>query len=100
MKLRTEITIFISLILLFTVGSLTLLSYFQIKIIFKDQLKDKLLTIANYAAEDYEVKEALSKNKDTIELNLNDHIETIRKKSNVDFIVIINMDGTRFTHPN
>lgn len=100
MKLKTEISVFISMILFVTVGSITMLSYFQIKSVFKDQLEEKLLIIADYAAEDYLVKDALSGNNSIADLNLNNHIEGIRTKSEVDFIVVFDMDGTRLTHPN
>jgi len=61
------------------------------------QLKDKLMNIATYASEDYKVKEAFKDSSKIPELNV--HIEKIRAETNVDFIVVFNMDSVRLTHP-
>lgn len=100
MKLKTKTTIFVVLILLFSIGSTTLLSYFQMKNIFNDQLEKKLFNIAYYASEDYMVKDALSGYENIQNSNINEHIERIRLNTKVDFIVIFDMDGIRLTHPN
>ncbi|WP_040582088.1 sensor histidine kinase [Sedimentibacter sp. B4] len=100
MKLRTQIILFFILILLFSVGSITIFSYYQMEIIFNKQLEEKLFDIAYYAAEDNLVKEALAVNEIIPDSELNDHIEKIRVKTNVDFIVVFNMNRIRFTHPN
>lgn len=100
MKLRTQITLFIILILIFSLGSMTILSYFQMKIILNEQLENKLLNIANYTSEDYLVKDALIGYKNIPNLNINEHIEKIRIESDVDFITVFDMGGIRLTHPN
>ncbi|MGB4440149.1 MAG: sensor histidine kinase, partial [Sedimentibacter sp.] len=100
MKLRTEITFFVSIILIFSVGSITLLSYFQMEDIFNNQLETRLFDIANYAAEDKQVKDALAEKDDILKSNLNEHIEKVRLKTKVDFIVIFDMNRIRLTHPN
>lgn len=97
MKLSTRINIYIILILVFSLGSMTLLSYYQMRDILTAQLKDKLMTIATYASEDYKVKEAF---KDSSKIpELNEHIEKIRSETKVDFIVVFDMDSIRLTHP-
>lgn len=97
MKLSTKINMFITLILVFSLGSMTLLSYYQMKDILNAQLEDKLMNIATYASEDYMVKEAF---KDKNKLSeLNEHIEKIRLETNVDFITVFNMNSIRLTHP-
>ena len=101
MKLRTQIILIYILILLFSVGSIMMLSYYQMKNIFNTQLEEKLFDIAYYAADDYMVKNALASGNESISnSDLNEHIERIRTKTNVDFIVIFNMDRIRLTHPN
>jgi len=100
MKLRTEIALFVVVILIFSVGSITCLSYFQMKDIFNDQLETRLFNIADYTAEDSQVKDALAENNNNRELILNEHIEKIRLKTNVDFIVVFDMNRIRLTHPN
>lgn len=97
MKLSTRINIYIILILVFSLGSMTLLSYYQMRDILTAQLKDKLMTIATYASEDYRVKEAFEDSSKKTELNA--HIEKIRLETNVDFIVVFDMNSIRLTHP-
>ncbi len=97
MKLSTQITFFTVLILIFSLGSMTVLSYYQMKSILNDQLEDKLMDIASYVSEDYMVKEAFKdKNKLT---DLNEHIEKIRSGTSVDFITVFDMNSIRLTHP-
>jgi len=100
MKLRTKITLFIILINIFSLGSMTFLSYLQMKLILNEQLEDRLSNIAYYVSEDYLVKDALMGNKNIPNLNINDHIEKIRIETGVDFITVIDMEGIRLTHPN
>lgn len=98
MKLRTEIVFFVIIILIFSVGSITVLSYFQMKDVLSDQLETRLFNTAYFVAEDIQVKETLNDNTPIPELN--EHIEKIRAKTNVEFIVIFDMNGIRLTHPN
>lgn len=97
MKLSTQITFFTVLILIFSLGSMTVLSYYQMKDILNDQLEDKLMNLAAYVSEDYMAKEAF-KDKNKI-LDLNEHIEKIRVQANVDFITVFDMNSIRLTHP-
>ena len=98
MKLRTEIVLFVVIILIFSLGSITWLSYHQMENILNAQLETRLFNIAYFAAEDIQVKEALTEKMPIY--NLNEHIEKMRVKTNVDFIVIFDMRGIRLTHPN
>ncbi|MGD9568881.1 MAG: ATP-binding protein [Sedimentibacter sp.] len=97
MKLKTQISLFFVVILIFSLGSMTLLSYYQMKDILNDQLEDKLMNIAYYASEDYLVKNSLAAY--NTPNNLNEHIEKIRLATDVDFIVVFDMNGIRLTHP-
>lgn len=99
MKLRTQISLFFIIILIFSLGSMTILSYYQMKNIFNKQLEDKLMNIAVYASEDYMVKDALNGYKNLKNENINEHIEKIRLEMNVDFIVVFDMNDIRLTHP-
>lgn len=100
MKLKTKITWFVMIILLFTIGSITILSYNQMKILLTTQLEDNLFNIGNSVAENDTVKEVLLERNKDVQVNLNKEIENIRKKTKVDFIVVMDMRGTRLTHPN
>ncbi|HAQ41647.1 MAG TPA: sensor histidine kinase [Clostridiales bacterium] len=97
MKLSTQITLFIVLILILSLGSMTILSYYQMKNILNAQLEDKLMNIAAYVSEDYMVKEAFRDGKKVHELN--EHIEKIRNETKVEFITVFDMNSTRLTHP-
>lgn len=100
MKLKTKITCFVMIILIFTIGSITILSYNQMKILLINQLEDNLFNIGNSVAENDTTKEVLLKRRSKVDVNLNNEIENIRKKTKVDFIVVMDMKGTRLTHPN
>lgn len=100
MKLKTQINIFVICTLLLSISSITLLSYFQMKSLLKNQLIDNLFDISYSLSDSYAVKDALNDNTDSIGLELNEYIEKIRVKTNVDFIVVMDMKGTRLTHPN
>lgn len=97
MKLSTKINTFIIMIVIFSLGSMIILSFYQMKDILTSQLKEKLMNIAIYASEDYKVKEAFKDSNKIPELN--NHIEKIRSETNVDFIVVFGMDSVRLTHP-
>lgn len=99
MKLRTQITLFFVIALIFSLGSMAAMSYAQMRSIFNSQLEEKLMDIAIYTAEDKEVKTTLG-NRENNSLLLNQHIEKIRQDTKVDFITIFDMDGVRLTHPN
>lgn len=99
MKLRTQIALFFIMILIFSLGTMALMSYAQLQNVFNDQLEDKLMNIAVYTSEDGAVKETLA-NRENNSLLLNQHIETIRRETGVDFITIFDLEGVRLTHPN
>ncbi|WMJ77224.1 MULTISPECIES: ATP-binding protein [unclassified Sedimentibacter] len=99
MKLGTQITIFFVIILIFSLGSMTFLSYHQMRIILTDELEEKLMNIAVYASEDYMVIDCLDGYENFTNEELNEHIEEIRSETNVDFITVFGMDRLRLTHP-
>ncbi|MFZ2258663.1 MAG: sensor histidine kinase [Clostridiaceae bacterium] len=98
MKLRTQIIWFFIFILTFSLGSMAFLSYSQMRTMFNEQLKEKLMDIAVYTSQDLEVQTTLA-NRENNSLLLNEHIETIRTQTGVDFISVIDMEGIRLTHP-
>lgn len=98
MKLRTQIVLFFVFILIFSLGSMALLSYSQMRTVFNDQLEEKLMNIAVYTSQDQEVQATLAQ-RDNNSLLLNQHIETIRKETGVDFITVFDMERIRLTHP-
>ena len=99
MKLKTKITTTIIAILLLTIGSISVLSFNQMKIMLKDQFGRNLLNIANSVSMSYMVQNYLSSNNQIKGETLDAQIEAIRIKTKVEFIVIMDMKGIRYSHP-
>jgi two-component system CitB family sensor kinase len=99
MKLKGKITSFVIGILIISIGSITIFSYIEMKNLLRDQIDRNMLNIANSFSGTYEVKEYLKGNK-TVPIGLlNDEIEKARIKTGVEFIVVMDMEGTRYSHP-
>ncbi|OOM07421.1 ATP-binding protein [Clostridium saccharobutylicum] len=99
MKLREKIISFVIIILIISIGSITILSFKQMKTLLMEQIDRNMLNIANSFASTYEVKEYLKGNRNISNELLNSEIEEVRLKNNVEFIVIMDMNGTRYSHP-
>ena len=99
MKLKTKIITFVIGILLLTIGSISLLSFYQMRIMLKEQFENNLLNIARSVSTSYLVQSDLVKNNKVNEVALNNQIESIRSKTKVEFIVVMDMKGIRYSHP-
>lgn len=99
MKLREKITYFVIGILLLSIGSITILSFYQMKDLLKTEISKGLLDLAGSVAENYVVREYFSDNTHISNSMLNNETENIRKKLNVEFIVVMDMNGIRQSHP-
>lgn len=99
MKLKEKITSFVIIILIISIGSITILSFYEMQKLLRDQIDKNMLNIADSFASTYEVKEYLKGNKNISNELLNKEIENARLKTNVEFIVIMDMSGTRYSHP-
>lgn len=100
MKLKTKIIVFVIAILLLTIGSISVLSFIQMKTLLTNQLENNLFNIAHSVSEDYLVKSYLSNRSEDLHKDFTTEIESIRSKTSVDFIVVIDMSGIRLTHPS
>ena len=100
MKLKTKITTFVIGILLLTIGSISILSFNQMKIMLKDQFGRNLLNIANSVSMSSLVQNHLAGIDQINEETLNNEIENIRRKTKVEFIVVMDMKGIRYSHPS
>jgi two-component system, CitB family, sensor kinase len=97
MKLYKKITIFMVLMLLLVVTSIGMLSYDSMRKILKDSMEKDILRTANTIAMIPEVKELVGMPGEVDRLqNL---IENIRLRNGVQFIVIMDMEGIRYSHP-
>ncbi|MBU3153358.1 ATP-binding protein [Clostridium estertheticum] len=99
MKLKTKITTTVIGILLLTIGSISILSFNQMKIVLKDQFGRNLLNIANSVSMSYLVQNYLTGKNQINDESLNNQIEAIRIKTKVEFIVVMDMKGIRYSHP-
>jgi two-component system CitB family sensor kinase len=100
MKLKGKITSLVIIILLISIGSITILSFMEMKRLLREQIDRNMLNIANTFATTYEVRECLKGNKDISNELLNDEIENARIKANVEYIVVMDMNGIRYSHPD
>lgn len=99
MKLQRKITLYFIAILLISIGSITVLSYEQMRALMRDQIETNLLNVAEAVANSYEVQDYLTRDTQLTQEELSQQIETIRQLTRVDFIVVIDMEGTRYSHP-
>ncbi|CUU49930.1 ATP-binding protein [Clostridium beijerinckii] len=100
MKLKGKIISLVIAILVISIGSITILSFIEMKKLLRDQIDKNMLNIADSFASTYEVKEYLKGNKAIPIDLLNSEIEKARIKTNVEFIVIMDMNGIRYSHPD
>ncbi|WFF72270.1 hypothetical protein [Proteiniclasticum sp. QWL-01] len=99
MKLATKTTLLVTLILVVTLSSLAGLSYYQMRRMLLEQLEDRLLDTAYYAAQDKDVKEALLSGDPIQRQKIGGMAEDWRRRVGFDFIVVINQKSIRLTHP-
>lgn len=99
MKLKGKIISLVIIILIISIGSITILSFIEMKKLLRDQIDKNMLNIADSFASTYEVKEYLKGNENISNELLNDEIEKARVKTNVEFIVVMDMNGIRYSHP-
>ncbi|MFD3157673.1 ATP-binding protein [Haloimpatiens sp. FM7330] len=97
MKLQQKITALIIVILLVVIGSISILSYREMKSLLKEQRSSDLMRMAIMASELDVVKNNVGK-KDG-EVKIQQDIEKIRLQSKVEFIVVMDMNGIRYSHP-
>lgn len=99
MKLRQKITYFVIGILLLSIGSITILSFYQMEDLLKTQISKGMLDLASSVSENFVVREYFSDNSKISSDMLNTETENIRKKVNVQFVVVMDMKGIRQSHP-
>lgn len=99
MKLQRKVTLYIIAILFIAVGSITLLSYNQMKALLRNQIENRLLSYAESIASLYEVQNHLNGEGHLRQDEFIQQIEAIRQRIDVDFIVVMDMEGIRYSHP-
>ncbi|MDF2882569.1 MAG: malK [Clostridiaceae bacterium] len=99
MKLRKKITLIVILVMTISIANITILSYFQMKKLITEQYSKDLLDVANAISQNYIVKQYLSGDTSISNDKLNIEIEKVRLETSMDFIVVLDMNDIRQTHP-
>lgn len=99
MKLQSKVTLYFIAVLILSIGSITILSFDLMKVLMKEQTKTNLLNIAESVASFYEVQDHLTGEDQLTQEEFFQQIETIRQLTAVDFIVVMDREGTRYSHP-
>lgn len=97
MKLQYKITLYNIIILLLVITSIAFLSFNHIFNALKNQLAAGALDIARSVSQVELVKESVGTPNG--EAKVNELIEKIRLKVRAQFIVVMDMDGIRYSHP-
>jgi two-component system CitB family sensor kinase len=97
MKLQYKIAVFTTIILVIVVASIGALSYEQMESTLRQQLGGSAMDLAVAVSELDLVKD----NVGTISgyIKIQQSVETIRLKTHVQFIVVMDMNGVRYSHP-
>lgn len=97
MKLQYKITLFITIILLIVIGSIGFLSYNQIKNTIETQMGNNAMDLAVTIASMDVIRENLATTKDYQVIQK--VIENIRKKTRFQYIIVMDMDGIKYSYP-
>lgn len=98
MKLSTSVILMISAVIASVLLVVHLLYFVQVSDTTRDGVKDKALAVARTLADSPEVKHALSLSPDSGIIQ--PIASAVQKRNDLLFVVVTNMDGIRFSHPN
>lgn len=98
MKLSTSVILMVSAVIIPLLLVVHLLYFFQISDATRDGLEDKAMAVARTLADSPQVQQALLLPPQTRQIQ--PLAEAIRKRNDLLFVVITNMDGIRYSHPN
>lgn len=98
MKLSTSVILMVSTVLLSMLLVVHLLYFFQISNVTRDGVADKALAVARTLADSPEIKQGLA-GKPTDGL-IQPIAEAVQKRNDLLFVVVTDMDGIRYSHPN
>ncbi|MEN3754525.1 sensor histidine kinase [Mangrovibacter sp. SLW1] len=98
MKLSTSVILMVSAVIIPLLLVVHLLYFFQISDATRDGLEDKAMAVARTLADSPQVQAALLQPPQTYQIQ--PLAEAIRKRNDLLFVVITNMDGIRYSHPN
>ena len=99
MKLQRKILLYVFVILILSIGSITALSFFQMKTLISGQYSKDMLDVSRAVSESSIVKQYLQGDQSITNDMLNREVNNIKLRTQVNFIVVMNMKGIRQTHP-
>ncbi|MBU5268960.1 ATP-binding protein [Clostridium cochlearium] len=94
--LKIKITLYVFTILVTVISIIGYLSFKEMKNLIEKERSKEVLRLAQTLAMTDEIKRNLNK-KDSLALQY--YVERVRLKTNVTFIVVIDMEGIRYSHP-
>lgn len=94
--LRIKVTLYVFIILVMVISIIGYLSFKEMRELIEKERSKEALRLAQTLAMTDEIKRNLNK-KDSLALQY--YVERVRLKTNVTFIVVIDMEGTRYSHP-
>lgn len=98
LQLRTRITLLVSLILGLALLLTGILVHRRMEQQTREAMGEKVILLSRITAESEVVREALAGRRPAAQVQ--DLAEQIRLESGVDYVVVIDMDGLRLSHPN
>lgn len=98
MKLSTTVSLMVSSVIIAVLLAVHFFYFMQISQVTRDSVRDKALAVARSLAESAEIKRGLLLPPDN---NLIQPLASaVQKSNNLLFVVVTNMDGIRWSHPN
>lgn len=98
LRLSTSVILMISAVIISVLLVVHILYFVQVSNVTRDGVKDKALAVARTLADSPEIKLALvGKPENSIIQSI---AQAVQKRNNLLFVVVTNMDGIRFSHPN
>lgn len=97
MKLQHKIMLFMTIILITTLGIVCIFSFYEIQSNVKEQMGRNVQNTAAVIASMKDIQEAIGKPNGADKIQ--ETVEKIRLKTKVQFITVMDMEGIRYSHP-
>jgi sensor histidine kinase regulating citrate/malate metabolism len=97
MKLQYKILMFMTAILISTLGIICVFSFYEMQENVKEQMSRNVLNTASAISGMQDIQDAIGNPRDSDKIQ--EIIEKIRLKTKVQFITVMDMDGVRKSHP-
>ena len=98
LKLQYRLTIFISIIIFMVIGGIGIVTYYQAQNSVETQMGNNAMDLAVTIASMDVIEQTLATSKDY--KTVQDTIESFRKKTRFQYIIVMNMKGIKYSYPN